>query len=51
MDLDDECRTCYPLGCDCSDLERPEAVEERYKTPGCHCGAWADGRDCMCFED
>lgn len=48
--LSDECPRCRPLGCDCSDTERPEAVEDRYKVRGCHCGAWADGRDCMCFE-
>ena len=52
-DLDDYCPRCHPLGCDCSDAERPEAVDPKYtplRNRGCHCGADFDGRDCMCFE-
>jgi hypothetical protein len=49
--MDDDCPICYPLGCDCSDTQRPEAVPDEYRTPGCRCGADLDGRDCMCFED
>lgn len=53
IDLDD-CPRCYPLGCDCSDFDRPNDVPSRYtplRNRGCHCGADFDGRDCMCFED
>lgn len=50
---EDYCPRCYPLGCDCSDADRPEAVPSEYtplRNKGCHCGADFDGRDCMCFE-
>lgn len=49
-----ECRRCYPMGCDCDDMDRPEMVPSEYtplRNRGCHCGADYDGRDCMCFED
>lgn len=51
---DGYCPRCYPLGCDCSDAQRPEAVPPEYtplRNRGCRCGADFDGRDCMCFED
>jgi hypothetical protein len=54
MTMLDDCPRCYPLGCDCSDMDRPEAVPAEYtplRNRGCHCGADFDGRDCMCFED
>jgi hypothetical protein len=50
----DYCPRCHPLGCDCSDMDRPEAVPPEYLpdwAAGCHCGAKYDGRDCMCFEN
>ncbi len=53
---DDVCPRCAPLGCDCSDAERP-SDDPRYDAnllPSgrrCHCGGWAAGGDCMCFED
>lgn len=43
-----ECRLCEPF--DCDDPDRHLGIPEEYKTPGCHCGADYDGRDCMCFE-
>ena len=49
----DYCPRCAPLGCDCSDLDRPEAVSPDLLpswAAGCHCGAAYDGRDCMCHE-
>jgi hypothetical protein len=47
---EDVCPRCAPLGCECSDAERPEAFPAEYRTPGCHCNADFDGGDCMCFE-
>jgi hypothetical protein len=53
--MDDECPTCRPLGCDCSDAQRP-SLDPRYdanRHPDgsyCRCGALAAGGDCMCFE-
>jgi hypothetical protein len=49
---EDYCPNCSPLGCDCSDAQRP-SQNERY-VPGrkdCRCGAEAAGGDCMCHED
>ncbi len=43
-----KCPGCYPF--DCDDPDRHLGIPEKYKTPGCHCGADIDGRDCMCFE-
>jgi len=49
MDLSkDKCLLCWPF--DCDDPDNHLGIPERYKTPGCHCGAASDGRDCMCFE-
>lgn len=44
-----ECPICYPYDCDNPDFHL--GIPEEYKTPGCHCDANYDGRDCMCFED
>jgi hypothetical protein len=48
---DEDCPICRPLACD--DPDRHLGVPSKY-TPlanaGCHCGAYLDGRDCMCFE-
>lgn len=49
-----------PDDCDCPDTMHPERVPERFQPKRCwagdrchgpcRCGAWADGRDCMCHE-
>jgi hypothetical protein len=43
------CPICRPF--DCDDPDNHLGVPPEYQIPGCHCGAAADGRDCMCFED
>jgi hypothetical protein len=47
-DAEGDCRICYPFPCD--DPDRHLGIPAKYRTPGCHCGADIDGRDCMCFE-
>lgn len=45
-----DCALCAPFPCD--DPDNHLGPPPGYGPPeGCHCGAWSDGRDCMCFED
>ncbi len=54
LDEEGSCPRCYPQGCDCSDLERPDPLNDPSELPSgrfCRCGGWASGGDCMCdFE-